>query len=184
MAHCFVPLQSVHGFASSVGFVCVNCFCYAGNKRRREEQGKKRCKPMEARIARHVRVASQVFHDVHVATSTCGRPLHACRACGAYSARQFRKLLQPCPGVVKPRPYAWRCIFEQGRHPNNRGMQFSKFMRVKLPQVFDPDVFDLGWVFGAEQVKTKEASHTRSFCPPNASASHLATGAAAADKTL
>ena len=49
-------------------------------------------------------------------------------------------------------------------------------MRVKLPQVFDPDVFDLGRVFGAEQVKTKEASHS----PTKASGNHSATGAVAA----
>ena len=169
MAYCFVPLQSV--------------LCFAGFARRRGEQGTQQCEPILARIACHVGVATHLLsHVVHVATfSFCGRPLHACRSCGVHSARQFGKLLLPCLVVGGvPRPFAWWCCFEQGRHPNG-DMSFSKFVRVKLPVVFDPVVvFVLGSVSGVRQVKTKEASRNRSFRPPNASACHLATGAAAA----
>ena len=183
-AHCFAPLQSVLGFASSVGSVCVEGFCFAGFARRREEQGTMQCEPMEARIAGHVRVASHLLsHVVHVATSSlCGRPLQACRSCVVHSARQFSKLLLTCLVVGGvPRPFAWRCMccFEQGRHPF-RGMLFSKFVRVKLPKVLGhalvvvPLVELLGWRSGPRKLQD------RSFRPPSASACHLATGAAAA----
>ena len=114
----------------------------------REEHSKRQCRSMDSKLARQVRMASQLGHDMFVSSSLCGRPLHACRSCGRFAARQFRKLLEPCPGTRKPRTHAWKCLFQQARHPNSKHLTLGPFARVRLPKVFDSDVFDLSQLFG------------------------------------
>ena len=158
IAHNFVELARSEVVGGFPGFVCSSCFLLVGTKGRHGKLSHAECVPMQGHVARNLRIASMMGHDLYRLDFDHGRSLFACKRCGAYARRQFRGLLNACPRDHKYPMH--RKLFVRELAPDSKHEPCTGMQRVQFPTVWDPANFDLNMLFKSSPDPV--ASHSRS----------------------